>query len=282
MGDFGSVLAFDHQLLGMPDRGTWENTRVNDVATCASMHDADCADELRRQLPVLKDQNILLNRRLVLQLTDIFLERWRAALAPSAGILETLSGLGRPGQEFISKVENPYLALVEAQLADFKSARSLIDASPLDCAVCLRIRGRIDEEEKNWAGAEYWFRRAASYAPSMPFADTDWGHMLLVKGDADGAIVKLTRAHLVGPKFADPIEYWGEALMMKNRSDLALAKFADANSDAPHWGRLHLKWGEALYYVGRRADAKEQFAQASRDELSTNEKTELTQADKLN
>jgi cytochrome c-type biogenesis protein CcmH/NrfG len=97
-------------------------------------------------------------------------------------------------------------------------------------------------------------------SPSIPFADTDWGMMLLQKGDAAGAIEKFRSANRKGPHFADPLEGWGEALMAQNRSDLALTKFEQANRYAPNWGRLHLKWGEALLYSGDKDAAKKQFA----------------------
>ena len=89
-------------------------------------------------------------------------------------------------------------------------------------------------------------------APSIPFADADWGQALLARGQPDAAIAKFTLANQKGPHFADPLEGWGEALMAKNQSHLALAKFAEAEKYAPNWGRLHLKWGEALVYAGKK------------------------------
>jgi tetratricopeptide (TPR) repeat protein len=107
-------------------------------------------------------------------------------------------------------------------------------------------------------------------------AYSDWGAMLLAKGDPDGAIAKFERAHDKGPHFADPLEMWGEALMAKNRSDLALTKFEEADRYAPRWARLHLKWGEALFYAGKPGEAKEQFAIAGGLDLSQSDKTVLT------
>ena len=147
---------------------------------------------------------------------------------------------------------------------DFKGAHAIIDGTPLDCNLCVRTRGRIAALEKNWAGAARWFERAAQDAPSIPFADSEWGTMLLGEGDADAAIEKFTLANQKGPHFADPLEGWGEALMAKNQSHLALAKFAEAEKYAPNWGRLHLKWGEALCYAGKKDEAAKQFARAAR------------------
>jgi tetratricopeptide (TPR) repeat protein len=112
-------------------------------------------------------------------------------------------------------------------------------------------------------------------SPDIPFADADWGAMLMAKGDLDGAIAKFESAHAKGPHFADPVEMWGEALIAQNRSDLALAKFEEADKYAPNWGRLHLKWSEALWWSGKRVDAKKQFAIATGLDLSAHDRTEL-------
>jgi tetratricopeptide (TPR) repeat protein len=112
-------------------------------------------------------------------------------------------------------------------------------------------------------------------SPDIPFADTDWGEMLLRKGDYDGAIAKFEAADQKGPHFADPLEMWGEALMQENRSDLALAKFEEADKYAPNWGRLHLKWGEALLWSGKPDDAKKQFTIAAGLELSSADRAAL-------
>jgi tetratricopeptide (TPR) repeat protein len=138
------------------------------------------------------------------------------------------------------------------------------------------MRGKIDEAENNRAGADYWFAKAEGLAPSIPFADEDWGRALLARGKADAAIAKFKASNAKGPHFADPLEGWGEGLMAQNRSDLALAKFSEAAKYAPNWGRLHLKWGEALFYAGKKDEAKKQFALAAALDLTPSEKTELT------
>jgi tetratricopeptide (TPR) repeat protein len=170
----------------------------------------------------------------------------------------------------------PWLAYAEARSGDFKSAHTLIDRTPLDCYLCLRMRADIDAAQGSRRGASYWFGRAIAAAPSIPFAYADWGAMLMAKGDNDGAIAKFTLAHAKGPHFADPLEMWGEALMQKNRSDLALAKFAEANKYAPNWGRLHLEWGKALMWSGDKAGARRQFATAAALELSPSDRSELS------
>ncbi len=168
----------------------------------------------------------------------------------------------------------PQLAYAWAQTGRMRNAEGLIARTPMDCTLCLEMRGRIAAMKGDGTSAVYWFDRAIGNAPSLPFAETGWGAMLMAKGDLDGAIVKFTSAHKKSPHFADPLEVWGEALMAKSRSDLALAKFEEANKYAPNWGRLHLKWGEALYWSGDKDGAQKQFAVAATLDLTPSEKAE--------
>ena len=171
----------------------------------------------------------------------------------------------------------PWLAYALAKSGDVKSAEGLVRLMPLDCTRCLEFRGRVAEVAGKDAEAAFWYARAAADAPAEPFAATDWGAMLLHKGDTGGAIVKFKLANARGPHFADPLEMWGEALMLENRSDFALAKFEDANRYAPNWGRLHLEWGKALMYAGKKDQAKKQFAVASGLDLSNSDKSVLAE-----
>jgi len=179
------------------------------------------------------------------------------------------------GQEAITVQIRPLRALVYARLGEFQHAEAEINATPSDCDACVRARGDIRAIEKNWSAASFWFARAVKQAPDIPIAWSDWGAMLLQKGDYDGAIAKFAVANSKGPHFADPLEMWGEALMLKNRSDLALAKFAEANKYAPNWGRLHIKWGEALLWSGKPEEAQKQFDAAGPLDFSPSEKAEL-------
>ncbi|MBS0279134.1 MAG: hypothetical protein JSR81_16040 [Proteobacteria bacterium] len=169
----------------------------------------------------------------------------------------------------------PLLAVATAETGDMAGAKALIAKAPPDCDACVRARGRIAAIAHDWTAAAHWFAVVSARSPDIPFADSDWGQMLLRKGDFDGAIAKFASANRKGAHFADPLEYWGEALIAKNRSDLALAKFAEANKYAPNWGRLHLKWGEALLWIGDKAGAAKQFAVAAHLDLTPSEKSEL-------
>jgi len=169
----------------------------------------------------------------------------------------------------------PRLALALAKIGDAQGARHTAAKFPTDCYFCLRVRGQIAQVQKDWSTSAHWFARAVALAPSIPFAYSEWGAMLMAKGDFAGAIARFEIAHAKGPRFADPLEMWGEVLIAQNRSDLALAKFEEAAKYAPHWGRLRLKWGEALWWSGKQDDAKKQFAIAAGLDLTPSEKSEL-------
>jgi len=169
----------------------------------------------------------------------------------------------------------PNLAYAQAKAGNFAAAHAIIDKTPRDCDLCLRTRGRIDAAQKNWGGAAFWFAEAVRQAPSIPFAYSDWGRMLLDKGDLDAAIEQFTLANQKGPHFADAIEMWGEALLLQKHPDLAVGKFAEAEKYAPNWGRLHLKWGKALAYSGSKDEAAKHFARAAQLDLTPSEKSEL-------
>ncbi len=200
---------------------------------------------------------------------DVATGDWKAALADATAMHAVyLRTKDNPSPRLVALTYAteiaPLLAVAQAHVGQFSQAHVTIERTPRDCVPCETARGDIDALEKNGNGAAYWFARAVHDAPSLPFADSDWGRMLIVKGDLDGAIAKFEVAHRKGPHFADPLEMWGEALIAKNRSDLALAKFEEAAKYAPNWGRLHLKWGAALWWSGHKDEAKKQFAIAAR------------------
>jgi len=168
----------------------------------------------------------------------------------------------------------PYEAEILARIGRIADAKALIATTPLECDTCVLTRGRIAMLARDWKDAEHWFAIVSARTPHIPFADADWGQMLMVKGDLGGAITKFESANKKGPHFADPLEMWGEALIAKNRSDLAVAKFEEAAKYAPSWGRLHLKWGEALWWSGKRDEAKKQFAAAAGLDMTAAEKSE--------
>jgi tetratricopeptide (TPR) repeat protein len=201
-------------------------------------------------------------------------EDWNAAVA--AGRQAELLYLADPTQrEYVRRFVWPGYALALAHAGRFTDAEGMIAKTAPDCDICMRARANIAAAKHAWAEAAQIFSIVSRRSPDIPFANTDWGTMLLAKGDYDGAIAKFQSANAKGPHFADPLEMWGESLIRENRSDLALAKFEEAEKYAPNWGRLHLKWGEALLWAGKPEEAKKQFATAASLDLSAAEKSEL-------
>ena len=211
----------------------------------------------------------------------IELQDWRGALvqldaaAAAQRRIETDSKGWRVATYVLRTQVLPYEAYARAMLGEFDKADASLKTLPDDCDICARMHGRVEAARHNWNAAAHWFALVSVRSPDIPFADTDWGRMLLAKGDLDGAIARFTVANRKSPHFADPLEMWGEALIAKNRSDLALAKLEQANKYAPNWGRLHLKWGEALLWSGDKAGAAKQFAIASQLDLTSSERSEF-------
>jgi tetratricopeptide (TPR) repeat protein len=164
---------------------------------------------------------------------DMELGDWNGGLAQIETTYREALRKGSPVVGYVPTFFLPWFAYAQLKVGHISEAQTLINRSPVDCYLCLRVRAQIDIAKKNWGGAVYWFDRAVQAAPSIPIAYADWGEMLLRHGDYDGAIAKFEEAHEKGPHFADPLEMWGEALMLKNRSDLALAKFEEATSTHP-------------------------------------------------
>ena len=199
---------------------------------------------------------------------------WAGVLSEAAAMQRFF--LANPGMRANHHlVSEPRVAIAEARLGRVADAEALVSDMPGDCYPCLRARAQVAEAKGDHAAADVWFTRAVAAAPSIPFANSEWGSVLLDRGQPDAAIEKFKLANQKGPHFADPLEGWGEALMKKNQSHLALAKFEEADKYAPNWGRLHLMWGEALGYAGRKDEAQKQYALAAGLDMSAADKAEL-------
>jgi tetratricopeptide (TPR) repeat protein len=168
----------------------------------------------------------------------------------------------------------PLEALALARTGDVAGAEALIGRTAADCYPCLRVRGLIAAEQRDWPTAERWFAEAVRQAPSVPLAYADWGRMRIARGDGAGAIAVLATAHAKGPSFADPLELWGEALAAQGDMRAASDKFADAAALAPNWGRGHLEWAKALARIGRREEARAQLRKAFALDLTAAERAE--------
>ena len=207
--------------------------------------------------------------------------QWDKALAEARAFDAVLEAekAKRPVYSLMQQVLSwPLQALALAHTGDISGAQALIGKTPLDCYPCLRVRGQVAAQARDWPAAEQWFAEAVRQAPSVPLAYAEWGRMRLDKGDPDGAIAVLTTAEAKGPRFADPPQIWGEALMAKGDFAGASRKFADAAGLAPNWGRNRLKAAEALARLGRAEAARNELRTASGLDLTPAERVELAAA----
>jgi tetratricopeptide (TPR) repeat protein len=258
-GDYDAALAGWSRLSGMDTSAYDPGAQASDIA---ALHDLGRARRIAATIPANgrdgKPNYAVPLERMILAYDA---SDWSGAVRAGAdtdAILKSQPELNWERTVFVW----PLWAESMARGGDVAGAQALIAKAPLDCDDCVRKRGRIAALKHDWAGAARWFAMVSARSPHIPFAETDWGAMLMAKADLDAAIAQFESAHRKGPRFADPLEMWGEALIAKNRSDLALGKFEEAAKYAPNWGRLHLKWGEALSYLGKKDDAAKQFALA--------------------
>ena len=277
IGDYSAALSDYSAASRLPEySGEAEGARESIPFVLARLHNVGAARMQWQALPATSDSGMQDDR--MAQLPGFYgaLADWQAVLSARVAAEAALQrGYFR---HQAAQLLWPYFAWALANTGHVADADALIAKTPLDCDMCLRMRGNIAASKRDWAGAARWFGMASARTPSIPFADTDWGQMLLRKGDFNGAIAKFALAHAKDPRFADPLEMWGETLIQENRSDLALAKFEEANRYAPDWGRLHLKWGEALLWAGKPDDAKKQFAVVAALNMTPAEKSELSRA----
>jgi tetratricopeptide (TPR) repeat protein len=203
----------------------------------------------------------------------IVLRDWRGLV--TIGEREFASGMADERRQLAIYGTAPMLAVGYAHVGRLAEAKALAARTPLDCEACLLARASVAEVAGDRAAADGWYRTLEQKAPESPFGDTDWGAAFLHRGDVEGAIVKLTRAHRIGPHYAEPLEVWGEALMSKRDFAGAAAKFAEADPFAPRWGRNHMLWGEALMLQGRYREARAQYETANGMDLSKADRAAL-------
>ena len=195
-----------------------------------------------------------------------FLETAEAERAPTLTLRQTGA---IPTQDW------PPLAYARARTGDLAGAQALIAATPLDCYPCVRERARIAELAGDRPAADRWSAEARRQGPSLPFAFSERGQMLMARGDTAGAIDFYEQAVERGPRWADPQKYWGDALAAQGDEAGAIRKYRAAADRAPQWGALHLAWGRALEAQGRRDQAREKYTAAARMDLSAADRAEV-------
>jgi tetratricopeptide (TPR) repeat protein len=266
------------------DFGGWALGPLMVATTDAMGHDAPAARQAMTRVPQSAESDLAWNiaigafPALPVYWLQAELGRWDLALADVRkfdAVLEAEKAK-KPVYVLMQQVmSRPLTALALAKTGDVAGAQALISTTPLDCYPCLRVRGQVAAEARDWPAAEHWFAEAVKNSPSMPQAYAEWGRMRLDKGDPDGAIAVLKVVAAKAPRYADPPQLWGEALLAKGDGAGASAKFAEAAKLAPHWGRNHLKAGEALARQGRGDPARAELRMAGGLDLTALERAEL-------
>ena len=169
----------------------------------------------------------------------------------------------------------PVLAYAIARQGRTAEAAAMVSATPLDCYLCVRMRGAVAAEARDWPAAERWFAEAVRQGPSLPFAHAEWGQARLARGDARGAIRLFREAQKRGPRWADPLKLEGDALARSGDHRGAIRRYRATAERAPRWGALHLAWGRSLAALGRSGDARAKYAQAARLDLSAADRAEV-------
>jgi tetratricopeptide (TPR) repeat protein len=100
---------------------------------------------------------------------------------------------------------------------------------------CRAFHADVLDLAGRWPEAQHAYRLAEAVAPSLAFAYEREGAALLRHGDPKGAIYRLRIAHLLSPRWADPLKVWGDALVAEQRISAALFRYRQALRRAPQW-----------------------------------------------
>ena len=173
---------------------------------------------------------------------------------------------------------HPLEALAMARHGDGAGAAALIGTTPLDCYLCLRVRGQIAAWPGTIRRADRWFAAAVRQAPSLPFAYAEWGQSLLERGDPDGAIAKFNLANQKGPHFADPLEGWGEALMAQEPLAPGAGEVRGSRKIRAQLGPAASEMGRGAGLCGARRTKRRSNSPCAGLDLSAADKAELARS----
>ena len=120
------------------------------------------------------------------------LDRFRKlAVLPPADVHASFYRLGAPTND--RPLETEALVL----LGRSSEAATLIAATPLDCYLCVRLRGRVAQALGDGRAADRWFAEAVRQGPRLPAAYAEWGRSLAQRkrfGDAENSPEESDRA----------------------------------------------------------------------------------------
>jgi tetratricopeptide (TPR) repeat protein len=140
--------------------------------------------------------------------------------------------------DFMLRNSGSWLALAKARFGDVPGGQALIASTPMDCRICVDLRGRIAALAGDAAQAEKWFAEAIAMAPKLPQAYTDRGQARLDRGDIAGALADATQAATLSENNGDAWKLWGDVLTKQRLGKEALVKYDKALKYAPNWKQL--------------------------------------------
>ena len=211
-GNFGEALRDNQNAMGLPDYSQEVfGAQLGYMRDLANSHQGTMAHHALASQPAVPNTTGRLFLSLSVLRTHAALGDWQAVLRDRSQIQSNMAAVLRSSssmQPFVD-VKNqrsvwPVVAEALAHTGQFAAAEALIARTPLDCDLCVRMRGRIAAIKHDWKAAAHWFAMVSARTPSIPFADYDWGRMLMAKGDLDGAIAKFESAHRKGPHYRRP------------------------------------------------------------------------------
>lgn len=201
-------------------------------------------------------------------------ENPRAAIAALEQATAVRRGEANP-RETVRIEIFPDLARAYALAGDPARAEAVAAQMPSDCYPCLTARGEVAAMRRDWRAAERWYGEAIRQGPSIPYAYSLYGQMLLARGNIDGAIAQFGEAHRRGPRSADPLKYWGDALAARGDVAGSVERYRAAAERAPRWPALHIDLGRALWRLRGHAEARAHFRTAAGLELAPVDRVRL-------
>lgn len=142
------------------------------------------------------------------------------------------------GPPTLTLAERSLLAEAQARTGQAVEAAATINATPLDCDPCVRVRGLVAAIAGRPAEADQWFTMLAKRTPTLPQAAEAWAEALLLRRDSAGAARQAAEAHRLGPRWAEPLKRWGDALAAQGQWAAARDKYNLALERAPNWQAL--------------------------------------------
>ena len=186
LGDFAQTVRLGLSGLELPDQAAQhELMRIFILAALGQQHDGAAAREFFRGLPAASTPTGIARRAVSEMRLPFTAENWKAVLAQAASTIALVeegakrftAGTPFDRRDMLMTQIYPWMALAKAKLGDFAGAEAAIAATPGDCYDCLRIRGMIAAEARQWPRADFWFAKAVHDGPSLPFAHTRLGRV---------------------------------------------------------------------------------------------------------